>query len=167
MQRNMVIQNYIIYRIWNNIINYIDNTNIKIHSKQADELIFEINTNELRYTADFVNNPHVFKSALNDIIQTHFQLYSLSLHRFETSSGNILSVYKKRHSIIREDNYYGLDIVKKNMSIDKIKSCPLTYFPQVYKLLNDKKICDMDMVFYYEKNLCRFLEPIKKTVDFN
>ena len=39
--------------------------------------------------------------------------------------------------------------------------CPATYYPQVYKALRGLEIEDTDLVFYYEHELCKFMNPIK------
>jgi len=166
MSRNVTIQNYILYQIFNEIYNSseFDNGNIKTHSKQVDELIFEMTTGNYiqlitKYFKGDINNNRLnlfdsIRSLLGDI-QVDLTLFQLRCHDFETSSGNIISVYEKKRLL-----GFGLD------RIGRIKSCPLTYFPQVYKLISDSifygEISDEDLVFYYEKNLCRFLTPIKK-----
>jgi hypothetical protein len=162
MSRNVIIQNYLLYRIWNVIQNYIsDNSNVRVHSKQLDELILELNFENTgdtkQFVKDFYNN---IKKLLDNNIQIHFELYQLKNHKFETSSENNLMIYEKDIQIAgNNDKIYGI-----HNEIGKIKSCPTTYFPQVYKLITNQKLCENDLVFYYEKNLCRFLTPIKKIV---
>jgi len=153
MSRNVTIQNYILYQIFNEIYNSseFDNGNIKIHSKQVDELIFEVGG--LSVGEKIVSNfcGYIAERCLLGKINVDSQLYRLNYHEFETSFGNTISVYEKMDFLTPETNIVG-----------KIKSCTLTYFPQVFKLISGKEIRDDDLVFYYEKNLCRFLTPLKK-----
>jgi len=165
MSRNVTIQNYMMYKIYLSVKNIIDNGKIVIHSKQSDELIFEIKSVE--NIEQFLKNIQKIQKTDLGYIDTRFELFQLNMHRFETSCGSNLSVYEKNTSVLKEINNE-LWVVNDDMNIGKIKSCPLTYFPQVYKLIsshyfNEEEICnEMDLVFYYEKNLCKFLKPIKK-----
>ena len=159
MARNVVIQNFIIYKIWNAIRNIMGD-GIKIHSKQVDELIFEVENAEksMQFLKDFFSIQKLYF----DNIQVNHELYRLKHHSFETSSGNFISVFEKYLCNVFYDgnNVYPVHSFKNNR---KIKSCPLVYFPQVYKILTEQEICEeMDLTFYYEKNLCKFLKPIKK-----
>ena len=63
------------------------------------------------------------------------------------TSSSILTVYEK------EDYLNGHKRI--------LKGVPATYFPQVYKLLNGMEISDSDLVFYYEHELCKFLNPLE------
>lgn len=43
----------------------------------------------------------------------------------------------------------------------KLMTCPVTYMPQVLRLLNGEEIQENDLVFMYENNLAKLLIPIK------
>jgi len=172
--RNIVVQNYMINRIWNVLKNLnvvrtrgfweklIDGQRIKVHSRQSDELILKFEEYEgydtLAFIEDLVEIRKAIESELGSI-EINTNLFKLKLHTFETPCGNQFDVYEK----VSLDNVSPHNI-KETSKPGKIKSCPITYFPQVFKFLFKPGIGDMDLVFYYEKNLAKFLSPIKKIV---
>ena len=79
-----------------------------------------------------------------------FKMSKFKLHARQfklATSSSILTVYEK------EDYLNGHKRI--------LKGVPATYFPQVYKLLNGMEISDSDLVFYYEHELCKFLNPLE------
>ena len=75
--------------------------------------------------------------------------FKLHARQFKlATSSSILTVYEK------EDYLNGHKRV--------LKGVPATYFPQVYKLLNGMEInAHSDLIFYYEHELCKFLNPLE------
>jgi hypothetical protein len=152
MTRNISIQNYIIYLIWNIICNIIENgaSPLKIYSKNSDELIFEIDGD----WADVKKFITTFEERVKNLkVRYNLNIFKLNLHKFALSNDRgTISVYEKKSvdnkTFILEDIY-------------KIKQCPSIYFPQVYKILNNIPLdYEHDLTFYYNNQLARFLEPI-------
>ena len=77
---------------------------------------------------------------------TKFKLHSRQF-KLATSS-SMLTVYEKE------------DYLNAHKRI--LKGVPATYMPQVYKLLGGMEINPQsDLIFYYEHELCQFLNPLE------
>lgn len=131
--------------ITNNFASELDITNTKyeLFSLNSDEIILKFNGTEDEFANDKFGSDIEYCG-----IKYRFNKFKLHLRQFQLSnSESILDVYEK------EDYLNGHKRI--------LKGVPATYFPQVYKLLNDIKIVDSDLVFYYEHELCKFLNPLK------
>ena len=115
---------------------------LSLFSLNADEIIFKFNGTEEEF-----EKLKVEENLSYDGIFYKANKFKLHARRFQlATSSSILTVFEK-------EDY--LDGHKRSF-----KAVPATYFPQVYKLLNGMKICDSDLVFYYEHELCKFLNPL-------
>lgn len=57
-----------------------------------------------------------------------------------------------------EGKYYSKEFTNKEGY--ELKGIPQIYFPQVYKKYNNKDLHDNDLVFYYEHQLAKFINPV-------
>ncbi|MBO6254655.1 MAG: hypothetical protein J6O49_13565, partial [Bacteroidaceae bacterium] len=116
------------------------------YSMNNDEVIFKFKGTEEEFLKD-AQNSLVSLVSLGCIV---FKVEKFKLHarKFQlATSEQELCVFEKE------------DILKPDKR--KIFCCPATYYPQVYKLLHGLEIKENDLVFYYEHELCKFLNPLK------
>jgi len=158
MSRNITIQKYIMqftYRHIKHIMETNEITCFKPYSYNTDELIYEVildNKNgysremliaEIEMQMNQISNEFHPDRSLN------FELFVLGTHKFINSNDGKLVVYIKSEVPYSENGKI------------KIKSCPTTYYSQVYKLLIGQELTEKDLVFYYENQLAKFLEPLR------
>lgn len=116
------------------------------YSLNNDEVIFKFKGTEEEFLKD-AQNSLISLVSQNGIV---FKVEKFRLHsrKFQlATSEQELCVFEKE------------DILKPDKR--KIFCCPATYYPQVYKLLHGLEIKENDLVFYYEHELCKFLNPLK------
>jgi hypothetical protein len=115
---------------------------MKLYSIKTDEIILKFNGTEEEFNKLNVENEEFsgFKFRVNK-----FKLLSQDFKH--ATSERLLTAY------IKEDYLNG--------HRRTLHCVPDTYCPQVYKLLNGMEINDSDLVFYYEHELSRFLNPLE------
>ena len=113
-------------------------------SLKTDEIIFKFVGTEEEF-----NNFHVSSTIEYDGIIYKVSKFKLHARQFKlATSSSILTVYEKE------------DYLNAHRRI--LKAVPATYYPQVYKLLRGEKINALsDLIFYYEHELCMFLNPLE------
>jgi hypothetical protein len=150
MARNMTIQKYIMSKLFE-IINKAAHV-FKPYSYQSDELIYQINDKAVADSFDHLTTQMttIEKIIKHDIKDIPFkcELFFVKCHKFTNSNDAKLVAYTKNSLLKTNDNI-------------NLKMCPITYYAQVYKLLQRQPITKNDLSFYYEKQLARFFEPIK------
>ena len=114
----------------------------ELFSIKTDEIIFKFCGREKEFESMHVSNTEFdgFKFRVNKFKLTH-QAFKRS-----TSESQLVAFIKE-------------DYLKADRRT--LHCVPDTYYPQVYKLLNGMKIDDSDQVFYFEHELCKFLNPIE------
>lgn len=116
------------------------------YSLNNDEVIFKFKGTEEEFLKDAQNS--LISLVSQDGIVFKVEKFKLHARKFQlTTSEQELCVFEKE------------DILKPDKR--KIFCCPATYYPQVYKLLHGLEIKENDLVFYYEHELCKFLNPLK------
>ena len=115
---------------------------MKLYSIKTDEIILKFTGTEEEFNKLKVENEEFsgFKFRVNK-----FKLLSQDFKH--ATSERLLTAY------IKEDYLNG--------HRRTLHCVPDTYYPQVYKLLNGMEINDSDLVFYYEHELSRFLNPLE------
>lgn len=112
-------------------------------SLNADEIILKFKGTEEEF-----EKVEVVPSIIYEGIEYKGGKFKLHSRQFKlATSSSILTVYEKE------------DYLNAHRRI--LKGVPATYMPQVYKLLGGKEIVENDAVFYYEHELCRFLNPLE------
>lgn len=113
-------------------------------SLNADEIILKWNGTEEEFEKLDIMPSIIFEGV--EYNGTKFKLHSRQF-KLATSS-SILTVYEKE------------DYLNAHKRI--LKGVPATYMPQVYKLLGGIEINPQsDLIFYYEHELCQFLNPLE------
>lgn len=116
----------------------------ELFSLNADEIILKFNGSEEEFEKADIVPSIVFEGV--EFKASKFKLHSRQF-KLATSS-SILTVYEKE------------DYLNAHKRI--LKGVPATYMPQVYKLLDGVKINPQsDLIFYYEHELCQFLNPLE------
>lgn len=116
---------------------------IELFSLNSDEIIFKFNGNE----DEFENFPNIGDYNFNGVVY-RFNKFKLHHRQFElATSSALLNVYEKEDYL--------------NGHRRQLHGVPSTYFPQVYKLLKGLVISEHDLIFYYEHELCRFMNQLK------
>jgi hypothetical protein len=129
-----------------NMMDSLERRKYEPYSLNNDEVIFKFKGTEEEFLKDVQNSLTSLVSP-NGIV---FKVEKFKLHarKFQlATSEQELCVFEKE------------DILKPDKR--KIFCCPATYYPQVYKLLHGLEIKENDLVFYYEHELCKFLNPLK------
>jgi hypothetical protein len=142
--RQMTIQKFIMSKVFEQLLG--DETcRLKIVSSNTDEMIFEATE------ADIKQKYACIYRKINELpFQLRVEGFHLQYEKFIAGSESTITVYKKTITC-------GSNSEKINLMC-----CPSTYFPQVYKLISGKELNNSDLVFYYEQQLCRFLESLRK-----
>ena len=117
----------------------------EMFSLNSDEVILKFKGTEEEFEEAYAEPTLGHCGGTVDFKMSKFRLHARQF-KLATSS-SILTVYEK------EDYLNGHKRI--------LKGVPATYFPQVYKLLNGMEISDSDLVFYYEHELCKFLNPLE------
>ncbi len=115
-----------------------------LFSLNADEIILKWNGTEEEFEKLDIVPSIIFEGV--EFKASKFKLHSRQF-KLATSS-SILTVYEKE------------DYLNAHKRI--LKGVPATYMPQVYKLLGGSEINPQsDLIFYYEHELCQFLNPLE------
>ncbi len=117
--------------------------NFELFSINSDEVIFKFIGNEEDFDKIVVNDK-TSKEGIKFTV-SKFKLHS-RIFKLETSESN-LTVFEKEDFL--------------NGHKRTLKCVPSTYMTQIYKLINGLEITQSDLVFYYEHELCQFMNPIK------
>lgn len=116
----------------------------ELFSLNADEIILKWNGSEEEFEKTDIVPSIIFEGV--EYKASKFKLHSRQF-KLATSS-SILTVYEKE------------DYLNAHKRI--LKGVPATYMPQVYKLLGGVEINPQsDLIFYYEHELCQFLNPLE------
>ena len=116
----------------------------ELFSLNADEIILKWNGAEEEFEKADIVPSIVFEGV--EYKASKFKLHSR--HFKLATSSSILTVYEKE------------DYLNAHKRI--LKGVPATYMPQVYKLLGGMEINPQsDLIFYYEHELCQFLNPLE------
>lgn len=115
----------------------------ELFSLNADEIILKFNGSEEEF-----DKIDVVPSIIFEGVEYKGSKFKLHARQFKLATSNsILTVYEKE------------DYLNAHKRI--LKGVPATYMPQVYKLLGGMKINPSDLVFYYEHELCQFMNPLQ------
>lgn len=121
----------------------IDMSKFNVFSVNSDEVIFKFNgaiqeLDSLPNLNDFVYEGVTFR----------FNKFQLRHRQFKlATSDSKLNIFEK------------VDFIDGHRT--HLHCVPATYYPQVYKLLGGMEIKPSDLVFYYEHELCQFMNPIE------
>lgn len=127
-----------------NMISTLTNHGYEAYSLNNDEIIFKFKGTDEEFAKDRI----FFDNVDFNGIKFRVEKFKLHTRKFQlATSEQELCVFEKE------------DILKPDKR--KIFCCPATYYPQVYKLLHGLEIKENDLVFYYEHELCKFLNPLK------
>ena len=143
-KRTMNLEKWITNEFCGSLFSLLTHTKLEYFSLNADEIIFKFNGTEEEFEKLEIEATKVFEGVV--FKGSKFKLYARQF-KLATSS-SILTVYEKE------------DYLNAHKRI--LKGVPATYYPQVYKLLNGMEIKPQgDLIFYYEHELCKFLNPLK------
>jgi hypothetical protein len=152
MSRNITIQKYIMSTVYERIKNAMKELDINCfvpYSFNTDEIIFEYVKDDEFFKLFGKSNSYTLEKYLNmDFLR--FELYKVGFYKFENINGNKIPIYIKSE----------FPFTSSLEGECKIKMCPITYYAQVHKLLLGQQIIENDLLFYHEKQLAKFLNPI-------
>ena len=135
-RRQTTVEKFLISCIFNTIIQSdVNKIGLKIISFSNDELVFEV---------------------LNDKDETIRELAlttSFSLNRL------IIDVHSELFKLSRvgDEPFYVKEFLTGGY---EFKCIPKEYFPQVFKKYNNMEICDEDLYFIHNNELCKFVNPM-------
>ena len=143
-KRTMTLEKWITNEFCGSLYSFLMHTKLEYFSLNADEIILKFNGSEEEFEKLEIDPIKNFEGV--EYKGSKFKLHS---RQFElATSSSILTVYEKE------------DYLNAHRRI--LKGVPATYYPQVYKLLNRMEINPQsDLIFYYEHELCKFLNPLK------
>lgn len=122
---------------------YVMFEKLTLFSLNSDEIIFKWNGSEEEF-----DEIEVIPSIIFEGVEYKASKFKLHSRQFKlATSSSILTVYEKE------------DYLNGHRRI--LNGVPTTYMPQVYKLLGGVEIKPSDLVFYYEHELCQFLNPLE------
>lgn len=115
----------------------------ELFSLNNDEIILKWNGTEEEFDKIEIVPTIIFEG-----VEFKGSKFKLHARQFKlATSSSLLTVYEKE------------DYLNAHRRI--LKAVPATYYPQVYKILNGMEIEAHDRVFYYEHELCEFLNPVE------
>ena len=143
-KRTMTLEKWITNEFCGSLYPLLIHTKLEYFSLNSDEIILKFNGSEEEFEQLEIEPIKNFEGV--EYKGSKFKLHS---RQFElATSSSILTVYEKE------------DYLNANRRI--LKGVPATYYPQVYKLLNGMEMKPQsDLIFYYEHELCKFLNPLK------
>lgn len=143
-KRTMTLEKWITNEFCGSLYQLLIYTKLEYFSLNADEIILKFNGSEEEFEKLEIEPIKNFEGV--EYKGSKFKLHS---RQFElATSSSILTVYEKE------------DYLNAHRRI--LKGVPATYYPQVYKLLNGMEMKPQsDLIFYYEHELCKFLNPLK------
>jgi hypothetical protein len=139
----MNLEKWITNEFCGSLYTLLMHTKLEYFSLNADEIILKFNGSEEEFEKLEIDPIKIFEGV--EYKGSKFKLHSRQF-KLATSS-SILTVYEKE------------DYLNAHKRI--LKGVPATYMPQVYKLLGGMEIKPSDLVFYYEHELCQFLNPLE------
>lgn len=143
-KRTMNLEKWITNEFCGSLFSLLAHTKLEYFSLNADEIIFKFNGTEEEFEKLEIEATKVFEGVVfkGSKFKLHARQFKLA------TSSSILTVYEK------EDYLNGHKRI--------LKGVPATYMPQVYKLLGGMEInTQSDLIFYYEHELCQFLNPLE------
>jgi hypothetical protein len=145
-KRTMNLEKWITNEFAKELSNDVAMKDYELFSLNADEIIFKFKGTEEEFNKVDIEPTICHFGGSVEFKGSKFKLHARQF-KLATSS-SILTVYEK------EDYLNGHKRI--------LKGVPATYFPQVYKLLNGMEIDpNSDLIFYYEHELCKFLNPLE------
>ena len=145
-KRTMNLEKWITNEFAKELSNDVAMKDYELFSLNADEIIFKFKGTEEEFDKVDIEPTICHFGGSVEFKGSKFKLHARQF-KLATST-SILTVYEK------EDYLNGHKRV--------LKGVPATYFPQVYKLLNGMEInAHSDLIFYYEHELCKFLNPLE------
>lgn len=143
-KRTMNLEKWITNEFCGSLFSFLMHTKLEYFSLNADEIILKFNGSEEEFEKLEIDPIKNFEGV--EYKGSKFKLHSRQF-KLATSS-SILTVYEK------EDYLNGHKRI--------LKGVPATYMPQVYKLLGGVEINPQsDLIFYYEHELCQFMNPLQ------
>lgn len=139
-RRQITIERYIMNLIYNSncdLINYLK-ANAKLISFKNDEMIFDVSDCNITDISKYTNITTI------DSFNVSIELFDLKLMQFKTHTGSIINVWRK---VFNDGN-------------EKLKSAPITYYPQIFKRWMGIPIDEKDLVFFHENQLAKFIYPL-------
>lgn len=143
-KRTMTLEKWITNEFCGSLYPLLIHTKLEYFSLNSDEIILKFNGSEEEFEKLEIGPIKIFEG-----VEYKGNKFKLNSRKFElATSSSILTVYEKE------------DYLNAHRRI--LKGVPATYYPQVYKLLNGMEINPQsDLIFYYEHELCKFLNPLK------
>lgn len=143
-KRTMTLEKWITNEFCGSLYPLLIHTKLEYFSLNSDEIILKFNGSEEEFEKLEIDPIKIFEG-----VEYKGNKFKLNSRKFElATSSSILTVYEKE------------DYLNAHRRI--LKGVPATYYPQVYKLLNRREINPQsDLIFYYEHELCKFLNPLK------
>lgn len=141
--RQITIERFILEKILK-IINNIVPNKFELFNFGNDELMFYCKDVEEVFYKELVKKINqTVKDELNVYIKTSF--VKIEPIHLIMGNGQKLTIFKK------------IDVLNNQF---KIMTCPVTYIPQVLRLINGEEIKQHDLAFMYENNLAYLASPL-------
>ena len=136
-RRQVTVEKYLMKQILDGILNFefVSDISSNLVSFSNDELIFELSDTKLQtiFDACVVDALPNFKFS----IETRTELFKLSR--------------------VGDEPFYIKEFLTGRY---EFKGIPKEYFPQVFKKYNNMEICDEDLYFIHNNELCKFVNPM-------
>ncbi|MFX1254764.1 MAG: hypothetical protein ACFFCZ_24345 [Promethearchaeota archaeon] len=151
-KRQRTIQKKLVYDIYNYFISIFDFFSSSIATSSPDELVIDV-TNQVTDKSSYQGMFKEFEQSLassqynKQIHLNAFILHQLAPHKF----------YIKQNLWSNEPSFKPLSI----------KNTPIVFIPQIIKHIKGQEVKFEDLLFIYEKKLCKFVDPLKFDEDFS
>lgn len=135
-KKQIRIEKYLINKVLQFLLNLkaFSEENLKMFS--TDELVFEIKKDRVT-----ILNTDNITSLIKDELGIDVDIEVYQLHNIENST-----------------KYFVKEFINKKGQ--ELMCIPLVYYPQIYKNYYGLELNDYDLCFFYENQVCKFLEPL-------
>lgn len=135
-RRQTTVEKFLIFCIFNTIIQSdVNKIGLKIISFSNDELVFEVLNDKDETIRELALTTSFSLNRL--IIDVHLELFKLSR--------------------VGDEPFYVKEFLTGGY---EFKCIPKEYFPQVFKKYNNMEICDEDLYFIHNNELCKFVNSM-------
>ncbi|MFX0066221.1 MAG: hypothetical protein ACFFC7_29005 [Candidatus Hermodarchaeota archaeon] len=151
-KRQRTIQKKLVYDIYSYFINIFDFFSSSIATSSPDELVVDV-TNQVTDKASYQGMFKEFEQSLaSSPYNKQIHLNAFILHQLEP------------HNFYVRQNLWSNASSFKPLSI---KNTPIVFIPQIIKHIKGQEVEFEDLLFIYEKRLCKFVNPLNFEKDFS
>ena len=144
--RIIKVEGYIMSKIYGLVHQYLEDRGFSTYSLNSDELVYIYTPNDKSPDFGLVNADYLVSEIKKKIgVDVRVELVGVHDLRIVNYKGNKVDAYTRKNLLTGEV---------------QLKKASTTFFPQIYKLWQRKKIEENDLMFFFEDQVCTFINPL-------